>query len=81
MERERIQAHFASTPKLIRVPGHAGVEAYSHAACADDCADLLRSHPDFDCFDDGCQMECCGCGRCCDPARCADTGKGYSWHS
>lgn len=50
-----------------------------HVFCSDECAEGCG--PDFDCFDDGCAFECCGCGSCRNPAHCPDTGKGYAWHA
>lgn len=49
-----------------------------HLVCSQECE--RRIEDGADCFDDGCPRECCGCGLCCDPAGCPDTGQGYDWH-
>lgn len=46
--------------------------------CSQSCMD--DTPEDFNCFDDGCEYECCGCGVCRDPDNCSCTGKGYTWH-
>lgn len=54
------------------------VDGGRHIYC-DEC--IKEEHnPDADCFYDGCENECCGCGVCCDPPSCSCTGKGYVWH-
>lgn len=53
--------------------------ASRHIACSQPCADRVRN-PDFSCFSDGCEFECCGCGACCDLKLCSETGKGHPWH-
>lgn len=75
---EEVRAHFASEPHLIFMPSVDG--SMAHQVCSDRCEAKLRATPDFSCFFDGCQCECCACGRCSDPAQCGSTGKGYVWH-
>jgi hypothetical protein len=48
-------------------------------ACAEEDAQT-GFMAEFDCFDDGCRFECCGCGVCTAPERCECTGKGWTWH-
>lgn len=79
-DQERMRAHFATTPRLINHPGHAGRPDYLHVCCAEECVDVLKANPDFNCFHDGCAFECCACGRCSNPKHCSASGKGYSWH-
>jgi hypothetical protein len=80
---EEIRAHFASEPLniLIAQDGTRVEDRGLHRVCGQDCIDLFARAPEFNCFDDGCEYECCGCGRCCAPAQCSATGKGYVCHS
>lgn len=79
---EEIRAHFASEPQniLIALDGTRVEDKGMHRVCGGDCIDLFKRSPEFACFHDGCAYECCGCGRCCAPDKCDDTGKGYVWH-
>jgi hypothetical protein len=83
-DHEQIRAHFASEPQNIILDEEANeVEIGGtglHRVCGQDCVDVFRRTPDFSCFHDGCEYECCGCGRCCAPDKCSETGKGHVWH-
>jgi hypothetical protein len=50
-----------------------------HLYCSKQCE--VETPPEFDCFDDGCPFECCGCGDCSNETACPNTGKGYAWHA
>lgn len=52
---------------------------HPHIFCSDECAE--RTPEGFDCFDDGCPYECCGCGSCTNEAECPASGRGLAWHT
>lgn len=81
-DHEQIRAHFANKPLNILLDDRAEIvgDKGAHRVCGADCIQTFKATPDFGCFHDGCEYECCGCGRCCAPDKCSATGKGYSWH-
>lgn len=58
----------------------ANMKMGNHITCSNECKEVLDKNPDFDCFDDGCEYECCACGACSNIEKCPETGKGLVWH-